>query len=132
MSQPGFPQIGRKGFTLIELLVVVGIISVLAAIAIPQYAAYKRNGVDAAIESGLNSARIAMEAYFEVNGYSYENITEANLMEKGFRKGPGFTLAFDLREQTRYVLRGCQPGSNSPSFVYDSTVGKMSPDASGC
>jgi len=122
----------RSGFTLIELLVVVGIIGLLASIAIPGYARYKRNGVDSAIESGLNSARIAMEAYFEANGYTYVGTTEANLATKGFRRSDNFELEIVTTTVNRYVLRGCQVGGNFPSFLYDSNLGKLAPDSSSC
>jgi len=57
----------RKGFTLIELLIVVAIIGILAAVAIPQFAAYRMRGYNSAAVSDLKNFKTAMEAYFADN-----------------------------------------------------------------
>lgn len=57
----------QKGFTLIELLVVIAIIGILAAVAIPQFAAYRANAYCGRVESDVSNAMIAQEAYFVEN-----------------------------------------------------------------
>jgi type IV pilus assembly protein PilA len=57
----------RKGFTLIELLIVVAIIGILAAVAIPQFAAYRMRGYNSAATSDAKNFKSGMEAYFADN-----------------------------------------------------------------
>jgi type IV pilus assembly protein PilA len=54
----------NEGFTLIELMIVIAIIGILAAIAIPQFSAYRARSFNAAAESDLRNAATAQEAYY--------------------------------------------------------------------
>ncbi|MDX2207648.1 MAG: prepilin-type N-terminal cleavage/methylation domain-containing protein [Gemmatimonadales bacterium] len=61
----------RKGFTLIELLIVVVIIGILAAIAIPKFAATKDKAKLASVKSDVRNIMSAQEAYFsDFNTYA--------------------------------------------------------------
>ncbi|HET7025260.1 MAG TPA: prepilin-type N-terminal cleavage/methylation domain-containing protein [Gemmatimonadales bacterium] len=60
-------MLNRKGFTLIELLIVVVIIGILAAIAIPKFAATKDKAKLASVKSDLRNLETAEESYFSDN-----------------------------------------------------------------
>ncbi len=59
-----FRKSNQKGFTLIELLIVVAIIGILAAIAIPQFAAYRQKAFNAAAQSDMKTMKTSLEGYF--------------------------------------------------------------------
>jgi len=60
----------EQGFTLIELMIVIAIIGILAAIAIPQFSAYRTRSFNSAATADIRNAATAQEAYF-VDNQSY-------------------------------------------------------------
>jgi len=57
-----------RGFTLMELLITVGILAILAAIAIPSYSAYVVRGQRASAKVVLLQTAQSLERYYTANG----------------------------------------------------------------
>ncbi len=115
----------ESGFTLIELLVVVAIIGILAAIAIPQFAAYRKRGYEAAVRTDLRNAATAEEAYFAANQtYLSGAMTSGN--------PPGFNATATVTANAvvpagaqTFTISATHSNCGAASWTYDSTTGQI-------
>ena len=126
-------RLRAEGFTLIELLVVIAIIGILAAIAIPQFATYRRRGYGSQVKSDIRNVATAEEAYF-VNANTYLSkssaITSTDL--PGYNKS-GDVVVTAAGTETTFLLTATHSKCNSSNvWTFASTTGATVSPASGC
>ena len=113
----------ESGFSLLELMVVVTIIAILAAIALPQFAAYRKQGYQAAVRSDLKNAATAQEAYYAAHDrYQGETpLTATNL--PGFARTDPVNVSVVVPSPSQFRLTATHVNCGATTWSYDSLIG---------
>jgi type IV pilus assembly protein PilA len=112
-----------NGFSLVELLMVVGIISLLAVIAVPQFIAYRARAADSQMKTDLKNAAVAMESYYaEYRAYPASVTAIAGV---GFSQTSGVGMVISVTSPSTFTLTASTSNGSQPSFTYTSTTGAI-------
>ncbi len=107
----------KAGFTLIELMVVVAVLSLVAAIAVPNYLRYMAKARQAEAKTNLGGIFVSQSAYF-IEYSVYGTFTDVGFEVAGnsnryaYRVGAGATAGIDL----------LLPGPGMPADPGDNTI----------
>lgn len=105
----------KEGFTLIELMIVIAIIGILAAIAIPQFSAYRTRSYNSSAQSDVRNLATAQEAYYVDASRYASSYTRLTGSQYGYMQSGNVTVTVN-GSTTNYTITGYH-GSGDKTYT---------------
>ncbi len=117
----------NRGFTLVEILVVVALIGTLAAVAVPQFAAYREKSYCNSVKNDLaNLARHEESYYYDHETYLAASSNPDNTSNvPNHRWSNGVTVISSTGDVNSWKVVAVHPNCSQGSFTYDSNAGGL-------
>lgn len=129
----------QAGFTLVEVLMVVLLVSVLAAVAIPQFIDFRSDAKDGATQSALGSLRSAiMNQYTQMKlrcgttGPTYPTTAQINANDITTNGNPCTTSMITKVDDRKFFVSGSVPDNPWSGSTPQNTVVSCSGATTGC
>ena len=109
----------------------VAIISILAAIAIPQFAGYRKRGYEATLKSDLANAATAEESYF-AHTQTYKTGALSSGTPAGYNQSADITGISAVVGTNTFRLTATHANCSGITWTYDNTVTTSVPAGPSC
>jgi prepilin-type N-terminal cleavage/methylation domain-containing protein len=114
-------ETNAKGFTLIELMVVIGIIGILAAIAIPTFQYHKNKAYNSGAHTDVKNAFTAAQMFFnDSSSGSCDSV--GILISYGFRQTEDVAVATSGTQGALQIVAYHASGDRTYTVVSDGTI----------
>lgn len=108
-----FKNKAQKGFSLVELMIVVGIIGILAALAVPRFSAFQAKARQAEAKTNLGQVYTLQESYF----------LDKNIYSQVTGYGLNFTSGWDCGTNAiGFAIKPCS-STTGPRYRYAVATG---------